>query len=68
MEAVAIVELGLQIIGVTSLALQVIPMLDKKNRLKPVLQVVGKYVAMNKQWILPAIQALIDAIASFKKK
>jgi hypothetical protein len=57
MTADQILELALQIIGATTLLLQILPTLDKKNRFKPILQFLGKYVALNK----PVIRDRIDS-------
>lgn len=43
-----VIELVLQVIGVATLLLQLIPQLDKKNKAKPMLQFIGKWIALNK--------------------
>lgn len=43
-----ILELILQVIGFATLFLQVVPQLDKKNKVRPVLQFIGRYIALNK--------------------
>jgi hypothetical protein len=61
MDTLNLIELVLQAIGFASLLLQVIPTLDKNNKIKPVLKFLGTYVALNK----PVIRDYADLV--FKK-
>lgn len=53
-----IIELILQTIGLATILLQVIPTLDKKNKFKPVLEFIGRYIALNK----PVIREHVDRL------
>lgn len=55
MDILVIMEIVLQTIGFITVLLQLIPELDKYNKIKPILQFLGKYIALNK----PVVRELI---------
>lgn len=44
----AIGQLILSIIGLASIIIKLAPQLDKNHKLKPILEFIGKYVALNR--------------------
>jgi hypothetical protein len=48
-EILQIIEALLTLVGAATVLLQAIPQVDKNSKLKPVLQFIGRYIALNKQ-------------------
>lgn len=42
------IELALSLIGLASIVIKLAPELDKDHKLKPVLQFIGNYIALNR--------------------
>jgi hypothetical protein len=49
MDVLQIVEAVLTLVGAATVLLQAIPQVSKNSKFKPVLQFIGRYVALNKQ-------------------
>lgn len=47
-DIIQLIEAITMLIGGATVLLQAVPMLDKKNKFKPILQFIGRYIALNK--------------------